>query len=382
MTYYESGHNVRAWLPLEKIAPAARNQIDELAKVPGLYEKIAIMPDVHLGFGMPIGGVAALDGYIIPNAVGVDIGCGVLAIATTLVSKLIKGKVKNILTTFLDAIPVGFRKREKPLTSPIWQNLPDSPVLKREQTNARRQLGTLGGGNHFIELQRDEDDYVWLMLHSGSRNLGKQVANHYHRLAQTNLKKKGISHPPGLAWLELDSPSGREYFRAMEFCTRFATENRRLMAEHCLNILADTFDFEIREQIETVHNYAALETHMGKELIVHRKGAVRAQGKVAIPGSMGSASFIGHGLENPLSFRSCSHGAGRVLGRREAKKVLNRKQVLTDLKARNIVLITPDKGTLVEEAREAYKDIEEVMLYQKELVKPLVRLAPLGVLKG
>jgi tRNA-splicing ligase RtcB len=375
--------NFRAWIPEEKIEPTAREQIHNLAKVPGVHCWIAVMPDVHPGFGMPIGGVAALLDYIIPNAVGVDIGCGVLAIKTNLHFDDVKPHVRPVLQEFLKNIPVGFNKRKSPVDSDLWNHAPQIDLLQRETKNARLQLGTLGGGNHFIEIQRDPNNQIWLMLHSGSRNLGKQVADHFNNEAQNHCKAAGDEFPPGLAWLPVSSQGGNEYFEAMKFCVDFAAENRRQMVAACMNILEKFFPGVMcLEEIESVHNYASKEWHFDKEVVVHRKGAVLAKGKVVIPGSMGTASYIGQGLENPLSFKSCSHGAGRVLGRKEAKRVLQKNQVIADLSQKGILLVTPDLGAAVEEACSAYKNIEEVMEFQQELVRSLLRLEPMGVIKG
>lgn len=383
MATWNKKENFRAWVPLAKIDPVALEQIHNLGQLPGIHRWIAVMPDVHPGFGMPIGGVVATRDIIIPNAVGVDIGCGVLALKTNLQREQVRPKVEQLLKEFLQAIPVGFKKRIRPLSSQLWHKMPREIVLEREQNNARLQLGTLGGGNHFIELQYDHCDRVWLMLHSGSRNLGKQVADHYDKAARRIRSQAKDQFPPGLAWLELGSPEGENYFEAMDFCVCYAAENRRLMAKLCTDILAQHFPtLKWQQQAETIHNYAAKEEHYGATVIVHRKGAVLARGKVAIPGSMGTASFIGQGLENPASFHSCAHGAGRVLGRKEALRTLNREEVLQDLADRKIVLVSPDRGAAVEEASAAYKNIEEVMQYQQDLVQPLIRLTPMGVVKG
>ena len=314
---------------------------------------------------------------------GVDIGCGVLAISTNLKQHQVRPKVETLLREFLREIPVGFKKRSTPLASKLWQRLPSSPVVRREEKNARLQIGSLGGGNHFIEIQQDPEGTIWLMLHSGSRNLGKQIADHYDKLARQELSNRNISFPPGLAWLKFDSHSGKEYFQAMQFAVNFAAENRRQMAEICIQVLQNHFPgLQWEQQAETIHNYAAREEHYGATVTLHRKGAVLARGKVAIPGTMGTASYIAQGLEHPASFCSCAHGAGRVLGRKEARRKLNSREVMDHLEKQQIVLITPDRSSAIEEASAAYKDIEEVMGYQQQLVKPLLRLTPLGVIKG
>lgn len=382
MSHFEAKDRYRAWLPPEKIEAAAWQQIKALVQLPGLYKWAAIMPDVHPGFGMPIGGVAAFTDKVCPNAVGVDIGCGVMAVKTNLEAAKVRSKLASIIQSLLSAVPVGFAKRNQPLESSLWQRVPQEKIISRELKNAQLQLGTLGGGNHFIEVQEDPQESVWLMIHSGSRNLGKQVADFYNRQAKEWCLKEGQSFPTALAWLPTDSPQGGDYLAAMDFCLDFAAENRRQMADIALSILDKAFSLTCLETVETVHNFAAWETHYSHRVLVHRKGAVPARGLVVIPGSMGTCSYIGQGLANPASFASCSHGAGRVLGRSEAKRLLNRKQILAELEEKRIILLSPDKDSVVEEASAAYKDIDEVMNYQRDLVTPLVKLRPLGVLKG
>jgi tRNA-splicing ligase RtcB len=222
-------------------------------------------------------------------------------------------------------------------------------------------------------------------VHSGSRNLGKQMAEHYDAVARAANRARGSEVPPawGLAHLGTDTEAGREYLAVMDFCLRFARENRRLMAEAVAEALAGAFpDAHPDVAIDVHHNYAAIETHFGRELVVHRKGAVRAVGDVVIPGSMGTRSYIGRGLANPLAFESCSHGAGRAMGRKQARRALPAEDVLRDMEARDIRLVTADRDTVAEEAAAAYKDIDVVMRAQADLVEPVAALSPLGVVKG
>ncbi|AKI97825.1 RtcB family protein [Kosmotoga pacifica] len=374
----------KLWVPIDKIEKEALEQIRNLSTIPDLFKWIAVMPDVHPGYGMPIGGVAALKGCVIPNAVGMDIGCGVVCIKTNLTTDEIHSYLTEILRQILQEIPVGFKWRKKAVQTDFWEKYEiEDPVISSEKNNAKKQLGTLGGGNHFIEIQKDEEGTVYLTLHSGSRNLGKQVATYYNKKAQEFCKKQGVQPPSGLAWLPLDSKIGRQYLRAMNFCLDFASENRRILTESALGVLRRFFPkLEVLERIETVHNYASLEEHYGETVLVHRKGAVRAEGKVVIPGSMGSPTYIAEGLRNPESFMSCSHGAGRTLGRHEAKRKLSYAEVKKDLDERNVILMTPDKSAIIEEARVAYKDIDMVMDYQQDLVRRSIKLLPMGVIKG
>lgn len=226
---------------------------------------------------------------------------------------------------------------------------------------------------------------MWAMVHSGSRNIGKQMGEHYDRVARRENARGSSTVPPewGLAHVPIDSAAGEEYLEVMRWCLRFAEENRRLMAEQFQRALDRRFpDARPEPAVAVHHNYAAVEEHFGEEVVVHRKGAVRAVGRVIIPGSMGTASYIAEGLANPDAFESCSHGAGRRLGRKEAKRTLPRETVMAGLNASDVRLFKIKKGDVAEEAPAAYKDIEDVMDRQRDLAKPLVRLRPLGVVKG
>ncbi|MFW6122481.1 MAG: RtcB family protein [Petrotogales bacterium] len=381
--YYSPKKKLKSWIPLEKIDEKAIQQIDNLSTLPDIFKWIAIMPDVHPGFGMPIGGVLALRENIIPNAVGVDIGCGVVSVKTSLKTETVKPVLKELLNEIMKKIPLGHNWRKSPLVSSLFDEVIEDRTIQKELKNAEKQLGTLGGGNHFIEIQQDEEDIVYLTLHTGSRNLGNKVASAYHKLAKRYCKINNIDVPSGLDYFPYKSTEGSSYLKAMNFCVRFASENRQKIADIVLNIMdAHVNNLEERERIETIHNYAQLENHFNKQVMVHRKGAVEAKRKVIIPGSMGTATYICEGLENPDAFRSCSHGAGRVMGRNEAKKKLRYEDIMKDLEKRNLIVVSPSKKSIVEEARQVYKNIEEVMDYQRDLARPIVKLTPLGVVKG
>ncbi len=260
------------------------------------------------------------------------------------------------------------------------------PVVSREYDNGRMQLGTLGGGNHFIEWQKGDDDHIWLMIHSGSRNIGYQVAGHYNKLAIAYNQAHGAKIPPKwqLDGLPLPSDMGRRYLKEMNYCVQFAAANRREMMQRACEIL---LDFEpsvsFSPALDVAHNYASLEYHFGKEVLVHRKGATQAvAGQTGIiPGSQGSTSYIVRGLGNKESFSSCSHGAGRKLGRKQAQRQLDLKEEIHHLEQQGIVHSIRNKRDL-DEAAGAYKDITKVMNNQRDLVQIITTLKPLAVVKG
>ncbi|HHW43476.1 MAG TPA: RtcB family protein [Desulfotomaculum sp.] len=374
---------IKVWARL--VEEEAMEQARHLANHPHARFHIALMPDVHQGYGMPIGGVLATEGVIIPNAVGVDVGCGVRAVKTNQTVEDVRSKLRNILNQVQRSIPTGFNHHKKPQHSPLFDRAPDVPVIREELENARYQLGTLGGGNHFIEIQRDDRDFIWIMLHSGSRNFGKKVADYYNRLAVQLNERSGSPIPREwqLACLPVDSKEGQNYLAAMEYCLEFARENRRHMMNVVLDICRSILPgFACGKQLDVHHNYAAMEKHFGRQVMVHRKGAVRAVGEVIVPGSMGSSSYICRGLAHPESFSSCSHGAGRVMGRNEARRRIAVESVIKDMQSLGIELFKARKGDVAEECRQAYKNIDQVMEDQKDLVEMKVRLQPLGVVKG
>ncbi len=369
------------------IDDAAIEQARNLANLPFVFRHIAIMPDAHVGYGMPIGGVLAAAGQVIPHAVGLDIGCGVRAWRTGIPAEEFRRHRDAVLNDIQRSVPQGFdwHRESQAHRTGLFDSVPAVPTIHAQLDRAVRQVGTLGGGNHFIEVQRDPDGVTWVMVHSGSRNLGKQIAEHYDAIAR-DVNANGGSPVPrewGLAHLDIRSACGREYLEAMDWCLRFARENRRLMAESVQRALDRRFPTsQPDDAIDIHHNYAALETHFGAEVVVHRKGAVRATGAVVVPGSMGTASYICRGRANPDSFESCSHGAGRAMGRKAAMRAISRDAVLAELADRDIRLFKARKADLAEEAPTAYKDIDEVMRFQDDLVEPVIRLIPMGVVKG
>lgn len=388
---------VHIWLEsMDQVDLVCREQARNLANLKHARHAIALMPDTHQGFGMPIGGVLAVEGHLVPNAVGVDIGCGVSFLQTDFaVSQLTEAHKRRIATTILQQIPVGFKHRTHPLESNRLKQLIEESGkllssnghLAAEWETASHQLGTLGSGNHFIELGSDDEGLLTIMVHSGSRNFGYKVANYYNEKAEHHCKKHGdpSAVKKQLAYLPVDTDSGRSYLSWMNLALVFAEENRAAMSRQVCDILTDVLgEIQYGDGLDVHHNYAALETHFGEALWIHRKGAIHAPAgsKGIIPGAMGSFSYIIEGLGNPLSFESCSHGAGRHLSRKQAEKHFDKESVLADLKAKGVWLGVPDKSILVDESRFVYKEIDFVMEQQKELCTPVKQLRSVLVVKG
>lgn len=373
------------------VEASAMVQIENLARLPFMYHHLAVMPDVHTGMGMPIGGVLACVDAVIPNAVGVDIGCGMCAVKTSIKTADIDYLEfrKRVLSKVREIIPLGMSHHKQPQDESLMPTGYDVDlmwVVKEQYQSALRQLGTLGGGNHFIEFQRDEEDNLWIMIHSGSRNLGKMVGDYYNKKAVALNKKWHSEVDPSmrLAFLPFHSPEFGEYWREMQYCINFALCNRKLMMSRIQDVLESVFpEIEFEPMINIAHNYAAWETHFGKSVVVHRKGATFAgKGTIGIiPGSQGTASYIVEGLGNPESFNSCSHGAGRVLSRTAAITQLDMEAEVQRLNERGIIHAIRNKSDL-QEAPSAYKDIDEVINNQLDLIAVKTRLLPIAVIKG
>jgi len=393
---------VKSWC--EELEPQALAQAVNLAKHPATFKHVALMPDCHVGYGMPIGGVIACDNAVIPNAVGVDIGCGMVAVETNCPAE--RFKEMNDRRTVLDAvkkhIPVGEGNSHSKEQS--WSGfdkyldtLPQSAVCRWPDKLDYKNLGTLGGGNHFIELQESEDGMVWLMIHSGSRNLGYRIADFYHNKALKLNTEQGKELPSNdLAFLPADSKLGQDYIRDMTFALDYALENRHRMMACFKRAVVDFLkgDIEFLQEVNIHHNYAALENHFGKDVWIHRKGATSAKnGEIGIiPGSMGTSSYIVKGLGATESFMSCSHGAGRKMGRMQASRTLSMEDC--DKAMQGIAFDrwhqmhskwkkSRDNGLFdLSESPLAYKDIEDVIDAELDLITPIAKLHPLGVVKG
>ena len=398
---------IKAWLgSVDDLEATCLQQALNLSKLPFAFRHIALMPDTHSGYGMPIGGVFASSEVIIPNAVGVDIGCGMGFVHTNVPARLLRDVVtsqgtlaQSLVGQIMRDVPQGFEHHKVQQKSEFLDRYPVQKLYHygREKLprvdEAYKQLGTLGGGNHFIELQEDEEGYLGIMVHTGSRNIGFKVANYFNKLAKDLNSMMGSEVPPhfDLAYLPLETKEARGYIEWMNFALDFARHNREHIMRRVQDIVvqglkkhAGIKDIQLSKEVNAHHNYAAQERHFDEDIWVHRKGAIRAQhGELGIiPGAMGSYSFIVEGLGNPESFCSASHGAGRVMGRKEAVRTFDVDEVLADFKAKKMILGKKRKGDTAEEYYKAYKNIEEVMACQMDLVRPVLKVKTVAVVKG
>lgn len=372
----------------------AIKQAENISKHPCLIGNVCLMPDTHEGYGMPIGGVVALKNAVCPNMVGVDIGCGMLAVKTSLTDitqeelKSILGGSREFKGGIKSNIPVGFDHHKKEQEHSIFNDdrWELSTICKEELNSAKKQLGTLGGGNHFIEIQKGDDNHIWFMIHSGSRNLGYKVANHYNKIAENlcSLWKQDEIVKNELAFLPKGTKEFDNYMLEMGLCLDFAYANRQKMSEIIKNEFIKVFpDIVFVDEINIHHNYASLEHHYSQDVYIHRKGATLARENTIgiIPGSQGTSSYIVQGKGNEVSLCSCSHGAGRKMSRKKAQETLDLQKEQELLENQGIIHCLYSKKAL-DEASSAYKDIDTVMEEQKDLVKILVKLRPLAVIKG
>jgi tRNA-splicing ligase RtcB len=299
---------IKMWL--DEPEDKSVQQAVHLANLPFAFSHICLMPDTHTGYGMPIGGVLATRNVIVPNAVGVDIGCGMCAVKTNIRAEtLVREQLTAIMRGVREVIPLGFdrhKERQDEDLMPKDFNLDEMVIVKRQYMAALKQIGTLGGGNHFIELQRCNDGFLWMMVHSGSRNFGLQVAEHYNKVAKklNEMYFSSVNPKADLAFLPFQTDEAHKYYREMQYCTAFAFANRLLMMERIQQVVSTVLSGVACEPIINIaHNYAAWETRFGEKVIVHRKGATSAKaGETGIiPGSQGAKSYIVEGLGNPES---------------------------------------------------------------------------------
>lgn len=381
--------NILCWC--ENPEEGAIQQAKNIAEHPCLIGNVCLMPDTHEGYGMPIGGVVALENAICPNMVGVDIGCGMLAVRSSLTAIPVREKLEELVAKIKEWVPVGFAHHSTPqdndiFADPRWAT---TTICRQEELSATHQIGTLGGGNHFIEIQWGDDGHVWYMIHSGSRNLGKKVADYYNTVAvelcKTWRHKDCVDHE--LAFLPRGTSEYADYLTEMQLCVDFALANRHVISSNIIEAFWEVFEDEDVEffvpPINIAHNYATLEHHYGRDVMVHRKGATLARkGTVGIiPGSQGTSSYIVEGLGNEASLCSCSHGAGRRMSRTRAKNELSLEEEIERMNEKGIVHGITDVDDL-DEAPSAYKNIDEVMEQQRDLVKIVHKLEPLAVVKG
>ena len=359
-----------------------------VSRLPCLFKHVALMPDAHLGKGSMVGSVVATKEAVIPATVGVDIGCGMMAVKTPFKSGILDGKLRELRLKIEEAIPTGFSQyRESVDESSDWDGWNEFADLhegvRDRRAKAMRQLGTLGGGNHFIEVCLDTENLVWLMLHSGSRNIGKELAERHISTAKSLWRLNELPDPD-LAYFISGTPEFQAYWKDLEWAQRYAMKNREIMMTRLLNVFNKMFNhrqpFEPELAVNCHHNYVALEQHYGESVFVTRKGAINAAAGTygIIPGSMGAKSFIVRGRGQAESFNSCSHGAGRKLSRGAAKRNFTRE----DLERQTTgVECRKDLGVL-DEIPSAYKPIEKVMKNQKDLVHVVAEIKQVVCVKG
>ena len=396
----EGGAHIKMWTRGVPVEPQVKEQLANTARLPFVFHHVAAMPDVHVGIGATVGSVVATKGAIIPAAVGVDIGCGMIAAQTTLQAHDLPDSLRTIRSSIERAVPHGFETIPGRSVKGAWPVAPSSvatrwctladrlePIVgKYPRLKPKRpqdQLGTLGGGNHFIEICLDTEGTVWVMLHSGSRGIGNLIGQTFIDVARGDMKKHFINLPDrDLAYLVEGSEHFDDYVEAMHWAQDYAAENRRAMLDAVLRVLREELrPFQLGDlAVNCHHNYTARETHFGEEVLVTRKGAVRAgRGELGIiPGSMGARSYIVRGLGNAESFESCSHGAGRTMSRAAARK---RFTVEQHVAATQGVECRKDLD-VIDETPGAYKDIDAVMAAQRDLVEVVHTLKQVVCVKG
>jgi tRNA-splicing ligase RtcB len=397
----EGAAPIKSWTRGVPVDDKAREQLARAARMPFIFKHVAAMPDVHVGIGATVGSVIPTKGAVIPAAVGVDIGCGMMAARTSLVASDLPDNLAAIRSAIEAAVPHGRSVGRGTRDKGAWGEPPRAVVdawaslatrfgnivakhPRLRNTNNIMHLGTLGTGNHFIELCLDEEQRVWVMLHSGSRGVGNAIGTFFIELAKQDMRKWHINLPDqDLAYFPEGTDHFDDYVEAVEWAQDFAKLNRQVMMAHVIDALrgqiAKPFDAEC-EAVNCHHNYVRREHHFGENVLVTRKGAVRAAKGVMgiIPGSMGAKSFIVRGLGNPESFDSCSHGAGRVMSRTQAKKLVTLDEHLADTAG---VECRKDAG-VIDETPRAYKPIEAVMAAQADLVEIVHTLKQVVCVKG
>ena len=398
----DSGVPIKAWTVGVPFEAEAEAQVRRMATLPFIHKWIAVMPDVHSGKGSTVGSVVATNGAVIPAAVGVDIGCGMIALETSLTASDLPDKLHALRTALEAAVPHGRTDNGGANDRGAWRNPPsavaeawlglkagyDAIVEKHPKLGRGAQvgqLGTLGTGNHFIEVCVDEAQHVWLMLHSGSRGVGNRIGSHFIELAKSDMRKYHVNLPDeDLAYLPEGTEHFTDYVKAVSWAQDYAMTNRALMMSASVKAL-QSWDklppFTVTDSaVNCHHNYVSREHHYGENVLVTRKGAVRARKNDLgiIPGSMGARSFIVRGLGNDESFHSCSHGAGRTMSRTAARK----KFTLQDHAAATEGVECRKDADVLDETPAAYKSIEDVMTAQRDLVEIVHTLKQVVCVKG
>jgi tRNA-splicing ligase RtcB len=379
---------VKIWT--DEIEEEAERQLLQLASLPFVFKHVAVMPDVHVGRGSTIGTVYVSKDVIIPAAVGVDIGCGMAAVQTPFHSSVLEGRCAILRAAIERSIPVGFHEHKQVLPeADEWEGWTDfanlTPYVQDLYKKARLQQGTLGGGNHFIEICRDESEAMWILLHSGSRNIGKTLADVHIDIAEELMRLHDIKLPHrDFSYLRYGTRECGQYFHDVLWAQAYARKNRdtmlKLILRDVAHVLNDDTPFEPLRIVNCHHNYVAKEVHFGAEVWVTRKGAIRAErgDEGIIPGSMGTKSYIVRGLGNPESFNSASHGAGRLMSRTKAKATFTKKDMEEQTRG---VECRKDAG-VIDEIPKAYKDIDTVLENQRDLVEPVGVLKQVICVKG
>jgi len=394
------GAPIKAWTIGVPFEAEARAQLERVATMPFIYRHVAVMPDVHVGIGATVGSVVATKGAIIPAAVGVDIGCGMMAVKTSLNASMLPDNLHDVRTAIETAVPHGRTDNGGLNDRGAWRNVPRASsenwtalqsgyaaliakYPKLDRGSHISHLGTLGTGNHFIELCLDQDNAVWVMLHSGSRGVGNRIGSHFIELAKKDMRRLFINLPDqDLAYLSEGTEHFNDYVAAVHWAQEYARCNRELMMEQVLSAMGARLpSFQARlEAVNCHHNYLARENHFGDNVLVTRKGAVRARvGDLGIiPGSMGARSYIVRGLGNDDSFHSCSHGAGRVMSRTAARQ----RFTVDDHAAATAGIECRKDADVIDETPMAYKSIEVVMNAQRSLVEIVHTLRQVVCVKG
>jgi len=379
--------NLLVW-GLDEIEPSTIAQAERTAALPFVEKPMALMPDAHVGIGATVGSVAFMRGAIVPSAVGVDIGCGMIAARTNLVLSELPDDLSSLLSLVEEAIPAGLGKGHKApseLPAELRTESPATSLGERDRTRIAEQFGTLGSGNHFFEVCHDEQGRVWVVLHSGSRGIGNTLARLHIEEAKGDMRRYFIElEDPDLAYLVEGTPAFERYVHDMLWAQEYARLNRERMMEEALRVLGVVMQrgVEVVERVNCHHNFAALEHHRGRNGWVIRKGAIRARkgDRGIIPGSMGTGTFIVTGLGNPASFESCSHGAGRRLSRGQARKQLSEESLAEAMTG--VTWQSRDARALLDEHPLSYKDVEAVMAAQADLVTVDHRLRQVLNYKG